>query len=68
MNENDALLSSIEAAARLGVSQARVRQLAIAGDLPARKMGRDWFIRPSDLAVYQAQRLPVGRPRKQPDD
>lgn len=55
-------LTTAEAAARLGVTQARVRQLILAKKLPARKVGRDWLIRPSDLSKV-AIRTP-GRPRK----
>lgn len=48
------------AAARLGVSPGRVRQLIAAGRLPATKHGHDWMIRPRDLA-HVADRRP-GRP------
>ena len=64
MEDHTRLLSSSEVAERLGMTQARVRQLAIAGALPATKLGRDWFVMPSDLAAYQAKRPPRGRPRQ----
>lgn len=51
------------AAKRLGVSQDRVRALIIAGRLPAKKLGRDWFIDPEDLALVKNRK--PGRPRKQ---
>jgi excisionase family DNA binding protein len=53
-----------EAAERLGVSQARVRQLCLEKRLPCIKAGRDWFIRVEDLEAFL--RLPpgtTGRPR-----
>jgi excisionase family DNA binding protein len=56
----DALLSTREAAARLGISADRVRQLIRAGRLPAQRLGRDWYIQPADLALV-AVRTP-GRP------
>lgn len=49
-----------DAAARLGLSTARVRALCAQGRIPARKMGRDWV-------VYEPQILPgrpAGRPRR----
>jgi len=37
-------LTTIEAARELGVSGARIRQLAAAGLLKGEKRGRDWMI------------------------
>lgn len=62
MDDEARLLDSGEVAARLGVSRSRVRQLALAGALPARKLGRDWFVAPAALAAYVATRPPRGRP------
>jgi excisionase family DNA binding protein len=56
------LLTTPEAAARLGVTVTRVQQLIAAGRLPAEKMGRDYFIKESDLKLV-ADRRP-GRPPK----
>ena len=56
-------LTTKEAAARLGVSPARVRQLVLSGDLPAEKFGRDLMIKESDLKLVEDR--PMGRPRKQ---
>jgi excisionase family DNA binding protein len=53
-------LTTKEAAARLGVSAARVRQLVLAGDLPAEKFGRDLMINEADLKLVADR--PVGRP------
>ena len=56
------LIGTAIAAKRLGVSQDRVLALIKAGRLPAKKLGRDWFIDPKDLKLV-AVRKP-GRPRK----
>jgi excisionase family DNA binding protein len=56
------LLTSKEAAEKLGVTVARVRQLVLAGSLPAQKFGRDLAINEDDLKLV-AVRKP-GRPRK----
>lgn len=42
-----------EAAYFLGVSRARVRQVILAGKLPAKKIGRDWMIEKNDLVAYE---------------
>ena len=41
---NSKTLTTAEAASELGVSDARIRQLAAAGDLKGEKRGRDWMI------------------------
>jgi excisionase family DNA binding protein len=56
------LLTTKEAAARLGISVMRVQQLIWGGRLPAEKMGRDYFIKEDDLKLV-ADRKP-GRPPK----
>jgi excisionase family DNA binding protein len=55
-------LTTTGAAARLGVTQARIRQLIFAKKLPARKIGRDWLIQPSDLSKVAVRK--AVRPRK----
>lgn len=57
-----ATLTTKEAAARLGVSAARVRQLVLAGNLPAEKFGRDLMIKETDLKLVEER--PIGRPPK----
>ena len=57
------LISTREAADRLGVSVLRVQQLIWAGRLPAQKVGRDYVINESDLKLV-GDRKP-GRPPKQ---
>lgn len=56
----NATLTTKEAAERLGVTPARVRQLVIAGSLPAEKFGRDLMIKESDLQLVQVRLM--GRP------
>jgi excisionase family DNA binding protein len=43
------LLTTQQAAAELGVSDSRVRQLIISGKLPAQSFGRSHMIKRSDL-------------------
>jgi excisionase family DNA binding protein len=55
-----ATLTTKEVAERLGVTPARVRQLVLAGDLPAAKFGRDLMIKETDLKLVADR--PMGRP------
>ena len=56
-------IATTEAAERLGVSSARVRQLVANGELPATKFGPVNMIKESD--VEKARNRPsVGRPSK----
>jgi len=57
-----ALITTTEAATRLGVIPRRVIQLIEAKRLKAAKIGRDWLIDERNLAAV-ADRKP-GRPRK----
>lgn len=60
---SDELLTTKQAGAELGVSESRVRQLILAGTLPAQSFGRSHMIKRSDLKnVVLGKR---GRPRKQ---
>jgi len=56
------LLTTQEAADRLGITTGRVRILILSGRLPAEKFGRAHMIREGDLALVE-DRQP-GRPRK----
>jgi excisionase family DNA binding protein len=60
MNE---LLTTQQVAEKLGVTAGRVRQMIVDGQLPAIKMGRDNFIKESDLRLVESRK--VGRPPKQ---
>ena len=57
-----ATIGTTEAARRLGVTQARVRQLIRAGRLTARRVGRDWLI--DERALSRVAVRKPGRPRK----
>ena len=63
---SEAILTTPEAAERLGVSPERVRQLIKTGRLPSQQFGRDHVINESDLALV-ADRKP-GRPPKPKDE
>lgn len=54
------ILTTTEAATRLGVSPRRVQALIKAGRLPAQKLGRDWMIRAQDLKLVEDRK--PGRP------
>jgi excisionase family DNA binding protein len=56
------IFNTKQAAEILGVNDSRVRQLILAGRLPAQKVGRDWVIFEKDLKKV-AGRI-HGRPRK----
>lgn len=55
------VLTTIEAADKLGVSSRRVRAMIQARQLPAEKKGRDYLIKESDLAKVKERK--AGRPR-----
>jgi excisionase family DNA binding protein len=57
------LISTNEAAGKLGISPMRVRQLIRDGKLPATKIGRDYVIDPADLAGVKTYGR-SGRPPK----
>lgn len=57
---NMKLLTTEEAAERLGITKRRVQAMIRSERLLAEKMGRDWFINEEDLALV-ADRKP-GRP------
>lgn len=59
------MLTTAQAGARLKVNASRVRQLILAGHLPATKHGRDWLIDPAAVAAYQPppRGWPQGKPR-----
>jgi excisionase family DNA binding protein len=57
------LISTKEAAERLGVSTRRVQQMIEEGSLPATKLGRDYAILEKDLKKVKTYGKP-GRPPK----
>ncbi len=61
------MLTTTQAAARLGISERRVRQLIREGKLTAQRHGRDWVIDPHALpraAARPGVGYPKGRPRR----
>jgi excisionase family DNA binding protein len=56
------IITTTEAARRLGVTPTRVRALIEAKRLKAFKYGREWLIDPKDLEAVKVRK--VGRPRK----
>ena len=58
----DALLTTQQAATKLGVTVSRVRQLVLDGRLPAGKFGRDLVIKELDLKRVEGRK--PGRPQK----
>jgi excisionase family DNA binding protein len=56
------VLSTKQAAERLGITVRRVQALVNAGRLPARKIGRDFLIKVGDLRLVKNRK--VGRPTK----
>jgi excisionase family DNA binding protein len=60
--EPDDLLTTAQAAERVGIDSSRIRRYIKAGRLPATLYGKTWLIRASDLPLI-AERKP-GRPRK----
>jgi excisionase family DNA binding protein len=60
------LLTTQQAAERLGISQPRIYQLISEGRLPAQKIGRDYVIAEKDLKLAENRPSP-GRPPKKAD-
>lgn len=54
-------LTTKEVAEKLGVSVGRVRQMIADSQLPATKIGRDNFIKKTDLKLVKDRK--VGRPK-----
>lgn len=56
------MLTTQEAAERLGITDARIRAMILSGRLPAEKFGRAHVIREEDLKLVEDRK--PGRPRK----
>ncbi len=52
-----------EAARILDMDPSAVRRAILQGRLPATKFGRDWALRPEDVAAYKQRPKRGGRPR-----
>ena len=57
----DELLSTAEAARRLGLGHSTVKRLIKVGTLSAQRVGRGWVVRAADLATAPVR--PRGRPK-----
>jgi hypothetical protein len=62
VSERNPLLSSRDAAARLGVVPSRVRGLAESGQLKGRKVGHRWVFAASEVERWAARHKAPGRP------
>jgi excisionase family DNA binding protein len=60
--EPDEQITTTEAGKRLGVTPERIYQLIEEEKLPAKRFGKAWMIRASDLDLVRDR--PKGRPRK----
>lgn len=60
------LISTKEAAEKLGISVLRVQQLIWQERLPAQKIGRDYVIKEEDLKLVENRK--VGRPAKDKEE
>ena len=60
------MMTTAEAAAALGVTVGRVRQLVAEGRLPSRKFGNALVFTPEDLDRVRV-RTRTGRPKKNPE-
>ena len=60
---NSKTLTTAESARELGVSGARIRQLAAAGELKGEKRGRDWMI---DAASVERRRKAMEQKKREP--
>jgi len=60
MEERQESFTTKEAAAELGVTPSRIRQMIIDGSLPATKRGRDQFIARADLEAARARQTRPG--------
>lgn len=58
------MLTTTEAADRLGIKARSVVQLIRRGLLKAEKKGRDYLIEDSEVARYEHERRPQHRPKK----
>jgi excisionase family DNA binding protein len=59
-----AMIGTVEAARRLGITTGRVRTIIASGILPAQKFGRDWAIDEADVEKLAKSERKAGRPPK----
>lgn len=59
------MLTTRDAAERLGITARAVVLLIQRGQLKAQKFGRDYAIEPAEVERYLRERRPAHRPKKQ---
>lgn len=64
MSKKQQYLSVRQAAAEIGVSDSRVRQLLLSGDMDGIKTNWSWIIHRSEVERVKANKPATGRPRK----
>ena len=57
-------LSSAEAATWIGVPRSTLNEMALAGQIPAYRVGKRWLFRPGDLATWLADQRYVLRSQR----
>lgn len=62
----DNLISTKEAAEKLGISLRRVQALVTSGRLPAQKIGNSYVVKEADLELVRERK--AGRPLKSESD
>lgn len=60
--KSDYWMSSVVAAAYLGLSRSQVNRLAAAGELTAEKVGGVWMFHSADIEAYAAERTAARHP------
>ena len=65
---NGQLLTTADAAAQLGVTPARIRQLVLSGEIKAEKVGRDVLIPVAEIETAKARKTKPGPAPKKPDE
>lgn len=69
---SDELLTTVQAAERLGINRTRVGVLIREGRLPALRVGRDWLLKAVDVEAFaklpRTNGYPKGKPRSTDND
>lgn len=65
LNQIASALTTAQAAKRLEITERGVRNLIDTGTLPARKIGKQWFIDPEDLERPDVKNRKPGRPARE---
>lgn len=60
--DSNTLMSVAEVAQMLNVTDSRVRQLLLAGQLSGQRVGRDWVVLRADVVAFMSRPRRRGRP------